>query len=646
MRQSHVLMPKLVFSALSFLFVTLFTSCLFSPAKSGDDFALGSRIWDGVEIDSAGETQSLDGWLRLHFDEEGEVQVQVGLRKGQAPFAVRSSGRMSLGFEDEPLTLGQADMVFNPATEALVAAFLAKVDRYRQDKGKLYLRTSAYPDIMITLKASDTSVVIGQKPKPEEPKKPVNPDTIKVDTTLIDTLPISPTHDQKELLRQLQANTWQGRWLDTSRGYEIDLRNLYVLRFQPDGKFTVRLPCATVTGNYVLQAGTTTIPHGLMLDAKSESDAACLVGVTGHSGQEAAIELSLRKIFGKPLLPSFQGGNLLVRTHPALSSIRPMVLWLTAGPIATPVDTTLIDTIPPVIPIPDTTLILPADFPVYGGRQVPGARAGLFAQTVAAWSQWRSMAVTSYYFDFLETCFCLANRNGRVTVRDGKPAEFVSANPTMTPQPNLGDLPTVENLFAQIGLLLTRSYRADERISVTFGLAGEPTYLKADPIINTQQDDLMFSVSRFTPLKVVVTFPTLSLDQLIKANWILHSLQNNQTLVELSRMVSVKFAPDGSWTGTFGCNTYGGKVSQLADGRYAFSLDYQTFFECGDGAVTELLEALLKDPVIVQKVGERMVQIASVDGLLSALLGAEIIQTLPPSVYDLPTGANPVFTNE
>jgi heat shock protein HslJ len=633
MRQSHVLMPKLVFSALSFLFVTLFTSCLFSPAKSGDDFALGSRIWDGVEIDSAGETQSLDGWLRLHFDEEGEVQVQVGLRKGQAPFAVRSSGRMSLGFEDEPLTLGQADMVFNPATEALVAAFLAKVDRYRQDKGKLYLRTSAYPDIMITLKASDTSVVIGQKPKPEEPKKP-KPDTIKVDTTLIDTLPPPHTPTQMELYAKLQTNVWSGRWLDTSRGFEIDLRNLFELHLNKDRRFTMRLPCGTASGSYSLSDD-----NHLVLTPVQQAKAACLTGAVRDADQAARAEAAITNMFRRPFFPTLSNGNLILRSHPALSSIRPMAIWLTAGPIATPVDTTLIDTIPPVIPIPDTTLILPADFPVYGGRQVPSARAGLFAQTVAAWSQWRSMAVTSYYFDFLETCFCLANRNGRVTVRDGKPAEFVSANPEIATQPALGDLPTVEALFAQIGLLLTRSYRADERISVTFGLAGEPTYLKADPIINTQQDDLMFSVSRFTPLKVVVTFPTLSLDQLIKANWILHSLQNNQTLVELSRMVSVKFAPDGSWTGTFGCNTYGGKVNQLADGRYAFSLDYQTFFECGDGAVTELLEALLKDPVIVQKVGERMVQIASVDGLLSALLGAEILP-FPPSitVYKVDSG--------
>lgn len=600
---------------LSVLFVIAFTSCLFSPTKSGDDFALSSRVWDGISIDSAGQIQSLDGWLRLHFDAEGEVKVQVGLRKGEAPFAVRSSGRMSLGFEDEPLTLGSGELIFSPATEALVAAFLAKVDRYKQDKDKLYLRTSAYPDIMITLKASDTSVAIAVKPEPVKPVEPVKPKPPVPETTAVDSPDTATEIDQKELLRKLAANSWNGQWVNASSSHLIRADGLLELWFTENGAFRMNLGCAELNGNFVFRYQSSGTPFSMVFGLNSNADWSCLENATGDL---AALVKVVRPMFNRPFIPTFPNGRLELSSDPMLSSIPYTHLSFTPGKV-------LID--PPIIRPLDTLYILPTDFPVYGGRRVPFNRVELYRSTIEAWDKWKqvvaSEAAAGYFFEFSEACFCTANRNGRITVRDGQPTEFVPASPSISPQPALEDLPTVEKLFAQIGLLLTREYREGESMRLNFGNYGEPIFLAADPIPGQTQDDLSFKTSRLTPLKPIVVFPTLTLEQLVRFGWVLHSLQENAVLAEIARKVAVQFGSDGTWSGTFGCNTYGGTLKQQADGTYAFTLDYQTFFECGDGAVTEVLEALLKNPVIVQRAGERMLSIQSVDGLIQALFGAD-----------------------
>jgi|GEM_PF-6745906 len=153
--------------AIPILAIAALAGCLFSPAKSGDRFPLSTRIWDGVELDSAGKKIPLSGWVRIDFQEDESARIQIGLSQGAAPYVIRSSGRLQFGFEDEPLVMGSAETKFDTAAERWLPGFFATVDRYLEEDGKLYLRASAYPEVLASLDFGDTSVVI-----------PVLPDTL------------------------------------------------------------------------------------------------------------------------------------------------------------------------------------------------------------------------------------------------------------------------------------------------------------------------------------------------------------------------------------------------------------------------------------------------------------------------------------
>jgi hypothetical protein len=446
------------------LFMVGLAGCLFSPSKSNSDFALSSRVWDGMTLDSAGQSIAVEGALRIHFTDAERVKIEVGNRQGSAPYSVSKSGRMSLGFPDDPLMLVSSDDYQKVDLRPWLPDFLSRVDRFKEQDRKLYLRATAYPDVLLSLAIGDTALAIGRE-NLQDTLVMVYPQPLDTPAVVVDTIPTIPT---------------------------------------------------------------------------------------------------------------------------------------------------------PVEP-PALILMLPKDFPVYGGSVVPPQREASLRKAIKAWDEWKAANVKGYTFDYSEDCACLKVRSGQITVHEGKVVEYRPLK-NIGEGPKLGELPTVETLFAQIGLLLTAPYKQGESMQIAFGPYGEPMQLVADMNVLSVMDDLSFVVSAFTPQTNETAGPLVPLDHLTGKVWTLSMIDPMDLGKVAPTIAQIQFSEDSTWRGHFLCNSYSGAFTPTLSGQYSLTLEPQTFLECGERPVIAQVSELLKNPVWMFPNANGDVLVASSDGSHMAIL--------------------------
>lgn len=548
------------------------TGCIFSPEKKKDGFPLSARVWDGVEIDSSGQKTQIAGTLRLQFLEEGRVKVQVGHLKGEAPFAVRNSGKVELGFEDEPLVLLPSITAKAVAVKTWLPDFLSHADRYKEQDGKLYFRTTLYPDVLLTLAPGDTADTVGSKPDPTKPQPMQNLDSVRA---------------------LLKAYVWKGISLDSTRvdDLPLSLQGLIQVRFVDSSNFEVDFSCRKGVGQYRLEAAN----RIAFLNLEIIKD--CKETLNHIQDIERNLILALK---------ATHTVSVSTRNLSLISEKMGLALYFESAKLAEP-------------PVP-SSLILPDDFPVFGGQRVPQARKAIFDATVAAWGRWKHSEIAAYHFQFQEGCLkCGGERDGAIYVQSGKvvgfkPTDILSASSA------LATFPTVEALYGQLGWYLTQPTQVGEIIQVTFDIYGAPKQFWVDPNPEFADDTYQFLLGSFGTGQAIEIDAFQPVDPLSGKDFEVTRLQFSGITTSLIASPQISFTTNGQWTAQFQCNTFTGTYAIQTDGLYAFKLGARSQVDCGETPITETVASLLRYPVQVTQEGVLGLRLSSQDGLTAIYL--------------------------
>lgn len=103
---------------------------------------------------------------------------------------------------------------------------------------------------------------------------------------------------------------------------------------------------------------------------------------------------------------------------------------------------------------------------------------------------WKAAGVRSYSFRITRSCFCPRAENVRIVVRAGRPAASTGEQ--------LLDVATVPRLFRFIQRAIDRRSAS---VVVRYGKRGVPSSIATDGSRLTADDELGYTITRFTPLK-------------------------------------------------------------------------------------------------------------------------------------------------
>ncbi len=564
------------------------TGCIFSPDKKKDGFPLSARTWDGVEIDSAGQKTAVVGAIRLQFLEAGQVKVQVGHLKGESPFAVRTSGKLELGFEDEPLVLLPSTTVAKIlAVKAWLPDFLSHADRYKEQDKKLYFRSTLYPDVLLSLAPGDSSVALGE-----------TPDTVK------------PLEDLSLVRDRLKFFAWRAVSMDSAKdlkAFSFSDRTIN-LRFTDSSHFVADMPCQQVQGKYRLESA------------------------------DRIVFLEPNRSWNCNILPNESDpDNKLVRALGQANGLKVTGYSLSLFPEKMPgVGFHFTNTKIPETPV-DTPLVLPNDFPVYGGYSVPQARKAIFDLTVAAWGRWKHSEITAYHFQFQEGCMdCRFDRNGRISVQNGKVIAFqVLDAMEFSPEGLLG-YPTIETLYTQLGRYLTQLYLVGEVFQVTYDIYGAPKQGWLDPNPESEDDNYQFLLGNFGTGQAIEIDAIQPTDPFRGKEFLVTRLEFSGITTTLVASPQISFTTTSQWTAQFQCNTFSGTYSMLKPEIYDFKLGKRSQVDCGESPITETVAALLRYPVQVKQHGTGELRLSSQDGLTAIYLRPRILVLIKPEFMTIP----------
>jgi hypothetical protein len=102
---------------------------------------------------------------------------------------------------------------------------------------------------------------------------------------------------------------------------------------------------------------------------------------------------------------------------------------------------------------------------------------------------WRASGPRSYRFELRQRCFCPPQTSVLVVVRDGHPTKYPA---------RLKSLATVPRLFTLIQGAIDHRFAS---IDVSYGRRGVPRSISLNRFANAVDDELAYTIKRFTPLK-------------------------------------------------------------------------------------------------------------------------------------------------
>jgi len=103
---------------------------------------------------------------------------------------------------------------------------------------------------------------------------------------------------------------------------------------------------------------------------------------------------------------------------------------------------------------------------------------------------WKAAAVSSYSFRITRACFCPPAQDIRIVVRRGRPAS--------TTGEELLDVATVPRMFRRIQRSIDKKVAG---LTVRYGKRGVPSSISIDGSKLVADDELGYTISRFTPLR-------------------------------------------------------------------------------------------------------------------------------------------------
>lgn len=107
----------------------------------------------------------------------------------------------------------------------------------------------------------------------------------------------------------------------------------------------------------------------------------------------------------------------------------------------------------------------------------------------AARAAWRSQGRRSYRFELRRRCFCPRQETVLVVVRERR----VTRHPA-----GLGEQSSVPRLFRTIQSAIDRRVA---KLTVTYGARGVPRSIEIDSIAQAIDDEVAYTIRRFTPLR-------------------------------------------------------------------------------------------------------------------------------------------------
>lgn len=103
---------------------------------------------------------------------------------------------------------------------------------------------------------------------------------------------------------------------------------------------------------------------------------------------------------------------------------------------------------------------------------------------------WKAAGVSSYSFRITRACFCPRAENIRIVVRRGRPAASTGVE--------LLDVATVPRMFRRIQRSIDGRVAG---LTVRYGKRGVPSSISIDGSLMVADDELGYTIRRFTPLK-------------------------------------------------------------------------------------------------------------------------------------------------
>lgn len=150
-------------------------------------------------------------------------------------------------------------------------------------------------------------------------------------------------------------------------------------------------------------------------------------------------------------------------------------------------------TIRPVVPLVLLTLAVgacAASAQAPANTPDPGNADGTLQHNLdAARHRWKAAGLRSYRYEIRRQCFCVPQTSVLVVVRNGVPTKF----PT-----GLKSVATVPRLFKVIQGAIDDGVA---KLSVTYSKRGVPRSISIDRIAGAVDDEIGYTVKRFTPLK-------------------------------------------------------------------------------------------------------------------------------------------------
>jgi hypothetical protein len=107
----------------------------------------------------------------------------------------------------------------------------------------------------------------------------------------------------------------------------------------------------------------------------------------------------------------------------------------------------------------------------------------------AARHRWKATGLRSYRYEIRRQCFCVPQTSVLVVVRNGHPTTF----PT-----GLQSVATVPRLFKVIQGAIDDGVA---KLTVTYSTRGVPRSISIDRIAGAADDEVAYTIKRFTPLK-------------------------------------------------------------------------------------------------------------------------------------------------
>ena len=103
---------------------------------------------------------------------------------------------------------------------------------------------------------------------------------------------------------------------------------------------------------------------------------------------------------------------------------------------------------------------------------------------------WKNAGVRSYSFRLTRACFCPPAQNIRIVVRRGRPAASTGEE--------LLDVATVPRMFRRVQRSIDAKVAG---LTVRYGNRGVPSSISIDGSLRIADDELGYTIRRFTPLK-------------------------------------------------------------------------------------------------------------------------------------------------